>query len=66
MLPLVLEALNVSKDEIRRLLSHYRVKCVTQYQRTRFEVKVLGHSTEQQPKANLQQHKRTVEKEKMD
>lgn len=46
LLPLLLEALNVSK-EWWRLTRHFRGKCVTQCQKTRFEVKVLGLSAGQ-------------------
>ena len=45
LLPRVLEELNVSKNEMRRLLRHFREKCITQCQTTRFDVKVLGLST---------------------
>ena len=38
-------------NEIRRLPRHFRVKGVTQCQKTRFEAKVLGLSAGRQPKA---------------
>ena len=49
--------------EIRRLPRHFKAKCVSQIQKTRFEIKV---STGQLPKAHIQQHRRMVEKEKME
>ena len=52
-------------EEIRRLPQYLSAKCVTRIRKRGFEVKVLGLSEEQQPKANIKQHKRMVGKEKM-
>ena len=53
-------------EEIKRLPRHFRAKCVTQCQKSMSEAKVLGLSAGQRPKANNQQDKRMVAKEKMD
>ena len=54
------------RDEIRRLPRHFKGKCIIQCQKTSCEAKVLDLSAGEGHKANIQQHKRMIEREKID
>lgn len=61
---LLLEALNVFNEWWN--LRQFRITCVTQCQKTRFEIKVFSVLTGLWTKAHIKQHRRMVKKEKMD